>query len=478
MIQVSDNFKKIMQSNIRPKCEPIIKLSGIDERGMEISKIWKSSNIKNLKYKRGIDPAGRSLPFMELTWTEIYTGALNSESIPIIYENMAKYMSVDLSFNQHLDFNSKSDNVETIKFPRLFLESRPKIEGSVITWTAKDALYFLNDPQIKAFRPNDPNTGLAEEDKTIPFINPLLYMLVNSRGSFKTKEGLFKAVHRTIINIEYNIQLSNYKLDKDIIIDGISKDNIRNYANIISYYWDYGESFGSALLKHFSFNNYRIVHHFKLDTMYGFPKITNGANVGGYSFKHYTTETDTTTYYERLPSSFTEIQGHKLYRWDYDKYGSTNWETNYVTGNVYDEINYALGWNNKKIRINPVNHNVYNNYIIDGEGSQGAFYIGEDFVEDNPINPYDKNSVYPKSRLDVLRKYFNSSHSVLEFETLPNLSIETGDIVTVDTNMTYYIDGQYEPTTLSKTGVVVETELNYNGALREKRIIHEVSTYD
>ena len=77
MIQVSDAYKELVKSNIRPKCEPIIKVSGVDNTGKEIELIWNAKNIKDLKYKRAIDPVGRELPYMELTWTEIYTGKLN-----------------------------------------------------------------------------------------------------------------------------------------------------------------------------------------------------------------------------------------------------------------------------------------------------------------------------------------------------------------------------------------------------------------
>lgn len=497
MISVSDRYKELMMSHIRPKCEPVIKLSGIDKTGKQIEKIWQAKNIKDLKYKRGIDPAGRSLPFMELTWTEVYTGKLNYESYPIIYENIAQYMAVDLSFIQSLGFyntwkilyesgvtfktlfdNSttwgqlkKSVTVEEIKLPRLFLEARPTINGNTITWIARDLLYFLNDTQIKAFRPNDTNTGLGG---SMAYINPLLYLLVNARGSFKNNEGIFKATHRTIERLQENTELSAHLLDKDIIIDGITKDNIRNYANLVSHYWDYSGdniNLGSADLKHFSFNNYETVHHFTKRTMYSYPKITNGADIGGYSFKHYTTETDTETYYEREPSSHIEIQGQKLYRWNYDKYGSIKWETT-SNGGFYDEINYALGWSSKKLQIHPVNHNSFDNYLLDGEGTVGDAYIGEDFVEDNPINPYDKNSSFMKSRLDVLRKYFNSYHSAVEFETLANPSVETGDVIKIDTNL-YNNDGSV----IQKNAVIVELELSYNGALKERIIAHEVSQY-
>ena len=45
MIQVSDGYKDLVKSNIRPKCEPIIKVSGIDNTGKEIELVWNAKNI-------------------------------------------------------------------------------------------------------------------------------------------------------------------------------------------------------------------------------------------------------------------------------------------------------------------------------------------------------------------------------------------------------------------------------------------------
>ena len=72
MISVSQKFLELMQSNIRPKIEPTITVKGQDSEGNQVVLTWKPSNIQDMKYKRGIDPVGRTLPYMELTWTERY----------------------------------------------------------------------------------------------------------------------------------------------------------------------------------------------------------------------------------------------------------------------------------------------------------------------------------------------------------------------------------------------------------------------
>ena len=51
MIPVSNAYKELVKSNIRPKCEPIIKVSGKDNNGKYIELVWQAKNIKDLNYK-------------------------------------------------------------------------------------------------------------------------------------------------------------------------------------------------------------------------------------------------------------------------------------------------------------------------------------------------------------------------------------------------------------------------------------------
>ena len=138
MLQVSDAYEELVKSNIRPKCEPIIKISGTDNEGKEIELIWKAKNIKDLNYKRSIDPIGRELPYMELTWTEIYTGNLNAENYPEKYNNVAKYMAVELTFMQDLGFYNtwKTLNNSKKKWSDLF--------NGGVTWKELKKMQVLN----------------------------------------------------------------------------------------------------------------------------------------------------------------------------------------------------------------------------------------------------------------------------------------------------------------------------------------------
>ena len=95
--------------------------------------------------------------------------------------------------------------------------------------------------------------------------------------------------------------------------------------------------------------------------------------------------------------------------------------------------------------------------------------MGEIFYEDNPINPYDLNHSVSISRKNFLNQYFSNSSSGLSFETLPNVAIETNDIIKIDTNLYDKYGNQ-----IKKTALVVYMELNYNGSLKQKIKAHEV----
>lgn len=258
MISVSQKFLELMQSNIRPKIEPTITVKGQDSEGNQVVLTWKPSNIQNMTYKRGIDPVGRTLPYMELTWTEIYYGKLNAENYPEKYNNIVKYMSVELSFEQSLGYFSTWKDLysagytwknvleqfktwkgvkrgvtkETVKLPTMFLVAKPTIQGQTITWTARDLFYFLNQTYAKSFAEN------------INYRNPIRWFLLDERGNFRNSNEIFEAItetqSRAISDVDGN-------LDKIIVFDGSTKNLLMNYASIRNYYWDFENNY--AVLK-------------------------------------------------------------------------------------------------------------------------------------------------------------------------------------------------------------------------------------
>lgn len=480
MLQVSDAYKELVKSNIRPKCEPIVKVSGIDNTGKEIELVWNAKNIKDLNYKRSIDPVGRELPYMELTWTEIYTGKLNAENYPEKYNNITKYMAVELSFVQDLGFyntwktifngNTKWKDLfsksttwkqlknqvsqEIITMPKLFLNAKPTIKGQTITWVAKDLLSFANENQVMEF--------LGGE--SVKLKNVISYFLVNAKGSFLKSPDLLNSFTNTVAKLLSQEDISEL-IDKRIICDGNTNNIVLNLASIYNYYLDFEEDIVSLN----KFNPSEVAFNFDKKILYAYPTIESSTNISVYSFKNRTAEVDKNQMYTKDPEWYKKY-GDNVYHIHYvlNGYGEAYRSEDVINdervnvGNVKEaDLIGTFADTNLKIYVAPINYNSFENAItIDN--------VGEVFNENNPINPYNAESEVSIARKDFLNQYFADGLSGISFEALPNIAIETNDIIEVDTNL-HDIYGQ-----IKKKAIVVYVELNYNGSLKQKIKAHEV----
>lgn len=479
MIPVSDKFKEIMASNIRPKCEPIIKISGIDNNGNQTTITWQAKDIKSMTFKRGIDPIGRELPYMELSWTEIYKGKLNAESYPEKYENIIKYMAVELSFVQYLSFfntwktlfdtnktwknlfvssttwKQLKNNIETeiVTMPKMYLSARPIVEGSTIKWVAKDILSFLDEQVIKAF------DGVTN---TIPFVNPLRYLILNSRTIALNSPELFEGLNAIDNGLQsFQEENSALVLDKPIIFNGSVKNHLKNYASLFNMHWNFTSA--HAVIKDFSNRKYT-EFLFSKKIMPTYPSVANGTNISSYSFKNYVLEkNESQAYkkeaYENIGYEHNDGTMTYVHKYNYDNYGTSA----DVSAEEIDKgiiVNTTL-FEPDYITVIPINYTGYDNSLSNNK-------VGEVFSEDNPINPYDSASSRSSNRLVFLDEYFNDTTKTLEFNSLAVLHIEPGDMVDVDTNLYYSASGvQVRP-----TATVVAIEITYNGSLKEKVIAH------
>ena len=469
MISVSQKFLELMQSNIRPKIEPTITVKGQDSEGNQVVLTWKPSNIQNMTYKRGIDPVGRTLPYMELTWTEIYYGKLNAENYPEKYNNIVKYMSVELSFEQSLGyFRTWKDlysagytwkNVleqfktwkgvkrgvtkETVKLPTMFLVAKPTIQGQTITWTARDLFYFFNQTYAKSFAEN------------INYRNPIRWFLLDERGNFRNSNEIFEAITQTqsraISDVDGN-------LDKIIVFDGSTKNLLMNYASIRNYYWDFENNY--AVLKSFADLNAKTIADFEFSAniIRQYPQLTENLDVSAYSFKQYFAEVDEESSYTLSPAETITYKGANFYKFLFKGLGVPSSDSGFSISNVAkDTIDIV-----NSITVAPVNFNSYENSItIDN--------VGEVFVEDNPLNPYSSNDGFVVDRANILANWFGSKKYSMVLNSLSNVALETGDLVTVPTNL---FSGENR---IEKTAVIVGIELQYNGALKQKTLLHEVN---
>ena len=464
MIYVSQAYTDLMKSPIRPKVQPVITVSGIDNEGNEVFLKWEAKDIKDLKYKREIDPIGRTLPYMELTWTEIYRDKMSLDNYPEKYKNIVKHMKVELSFVQDLAFFSSWKTIfesgrtwkqifeegktwrdlknvvdsETITLPTMFLEARPTIEGKTIKWTARDLLCFLDEKQTAIF------TG------PIPFVNPLKYLLLNARGAFLKSRDIFDALTRTANGITGFEALENEK----VIFDDSTKNTLKNYANLRNAYWDF--SGDVATLNNFYHLYGRGVYTFSGNLLMEYPKLTQGTDVSQYSFKRYRVYEDEGAAYEKVWDEVFALSEHFYgYRYLYDGYGAVKEE------GILGAVNYAVSVLGNPITVVPIKKSSFDCYITNK-------LVGAPFVEDNPVNPYSASDSFAIERSNVISNYFSSSKYTMEFKCLPNLALTPGDSIWVFTNL-------YDETGAQsvKQGNIVSVELEYSGALKQKLIVHE-----
>lgn len=472
MISVSQKFLELMQSNIRPKIEPTITVKGQDSDGNQVVLTWKPSNIQEMTYKRGIDPVGRTLPYMELTWTERYYGKLTAENHPEKYNNIAKYMAVELSFEQSLGFFNtwkdlysagytwksvleqfkawrgvKRDVLkETVKLPTMFLAANPTVQGQTITWTARDLFYFLNQTHAKSF----------DRNKSINYRNPIRWFLLEERGNFRNSNEIFDAITQTqsraISDVDGNI-------DKTIVFDGSTKNLLMNYASIRNYYWDFEEN--CAVLKSFADLNVKTIADFEFSTniIREYPQLTENLDISSYSFKYYLQGADGEKSYTLSPAEIITYKGAKFYKFLFKGLGIPSSNSGYSISSVAkDTIDIV-----ENITVTPVYSYGYEDTITLGR-------VGEVFVEDNPLNHYWGTDSFIQQRANILSNWFGSKKYSMELNSLSNVALETGDLVAVPTNL---FKGN---TRVVKNAIVVGIELEYNGALKQKTLLHEVNS--
>lgn len=469
MIQVSEDYLELLNSNIRPKLEPKIVLKGKDKDGNVVELNWEAKEVKTVKFKKGIDPTGNALPYIELKWTEVYKGRLNEQSFPEKYSNITAQMVVTLEWQQDLDFFARwkmlantrwidlfaagqtwkfSPIKEVVKAPTLFLTARPEIKNNTITWTARDFLYFLEQKQLKAFK-QKPNT-------VVRFKNPILYLLVMARQDFLENDELFATFSQSIVNIDTDSTWEDEELDKAVLMDDSAKNLLKNYSALHSAWLDFDNN-GCLTLKRDLDDTTRFSVTGK--TMYKYPTISRMADIGSYQFKSYALQENENKKYAPVLNRIL-YRGQTILGYEYlfDEYGRVEGEDKVSEINLYITNNAS-----EQPSVIPISQTKteqqFNNAVI---------VNGDVLSENNKVNPYTSNNYWARKRFEFFNKYYKKELVDLEFEGLTNIALETGDLISVETNL---FDEEDER--VQKNAIVTEIEINYNGIAKQKVKAHE-----
>ena len=252
-----------------------------------------------------------------------------------------------------------------------------------------------------------------------------------------------------------------------MVFDGSTKNLLMNYASIRNYYWDFKDNY--AVLKRFSSLWVKTTADFEFSAniIREYPQLTENLDMSAYSFKQYFAEVDNANSYTLSPAetiTYTDVNNKEVnfYKFLFKGLGLTD-----LTGQplIAKDIIKTV---EDAITVVPVNFNSYENTITIANDDKVS--IGEVFVEDNTLNPYSSSDSFIIDRAQILAKWFGSKKYSMELNSLSNVALETGDLVTVPTNL---FNGDER---VIKKAIVVGIELEYNGALKQKTLLHEVDS--
>lgn len=502
MLNLSTEYTDLLKSQYRPKCEP--RISVYDNDNVVAS--WEASNIVDLNLTRGIDPLGRTLPYINLEWTEICTDKLTIDGSVSKYANIKPLMTVRIEFIQNLSLTSSWKNLyesgtswkklyenettwkdvyentpkEIIKFPTLFLSSTPIIENNTIKWSAKDFFSFLTTTQNIGFR----SSGVT-------YTNVLRRILLEERANYKGNKDFVGAIENTSIGIKQDtISTSNYQCIFEIETNNILKNMLASknaYFNIKNTPKQFVDDYGNPI-KFETYAKYERLSELLYETtedgstknpLYIYtsdfikelPQITKNSNVSTSNFKRYRVVENKKEQFTVTETRREKVGDTSYYvEFDLDKMGyiSSITPTDQATWYAKNISNCVSAFTSSEKELTAT--------IIPCEKAEYPDFftnynqVGEAYDEDNDCC-FGMNGTQLSARTDYIFDYFNQNTSSIEFECLPNLALELGDLIAVETNL-------YNEETdkrIFKQGFLVEQEISYNGAISQKNTIHDVN---
>lgn len=471
MVDVSSKFVSIMNSNIRPKTDFKITVTG---NGNTLE--WTSKDITNFTFKRGIDPVGRNLPFLELTWEEIYLGELNTENEATKYNNITPYMKVELIFEQSLSFINtwqdvykytwsnlfsngmtwrdvlKKPQTEVVRMPTMFLVGKPEVKDQKIRWTARDFLYFLNSPQDIGF------------ESDINFANIPRYFLLSERANFKDNNFMMLPITQTQANLHSKSEL-NFTMSHITLFNDTTKNILKNILASANHFLIFNKNGDAKPVEFYRFSRTPDYNtpKFTGDIMKSYPRLTKGKDISSFSFSQYNVKLDEENKYtlSTPDESFTIGSNTVVNRFFYKDFGKIEINSSNENSFLPKTINKNALTVLNSLNIIPVSLNSVEIFINNEKD-------GEQFIENNNCNFFNSQDDLLLRRKSKLNMWFSRNYYTMEFEGLPMFHLEPNDYVRVDTNL--FENG----VRVKKYGLILEQELTFNGAFNQKTIVREV----
>ena len=519
MISISDELSNLLYSNYIPKCEANVSIKRAtyynnNYTDYEVVSIG-SSDMINLKIAQKTDVFGREVPSITATWEQYAIrdnmGIVNQDIKNTVYRKMA----VDISFVYFVGGENSWNNIfndysswkevlsnngswndlmfgerkEEVKMRRLFLTNPPTLSGDKWQWEARDLLYFLEKESTIFGGFDSPilsqnlRTGVAQQ-----------VFLFNEK--VRRESYIFDEAIDASRTLTYGTSRDWNNLTKPQVISGITKNILKDMFSCVNRYLSFDEDSGGISLKAVSETVSKEPTRFiSLENIKKFPEKEQSLSISNYSFGFSEPNIDRKNAYSLtvngLRSSVFFPEYESTYRYNFEDAGTPYNEDGSIT------LTPSQDMFQKEARISEKSATFYirNSMVVDSDtgnvivpvvsltvypirtatatdvfegGNEETGDNYSEFSESNPLNVYTKSDSFAINRNDLLRSYFNKENSVYTMETFGDVSIEIEDIVSFQSNE--YGGEGYK---VSK-GIVVENEITYNGAIKQKLVIHEL----
>lgn len=410
MRSVSEDYQNLVKNTFRPKCEPTIAVKSKD--GTRDLHIFKSSNIIELKINQKIDVLGKELPTIEFEWSAFYTGQDYSQMM---------YSPVNVMFHQTL---SATDTSNTTTWKGLYENYTWKSMYENFTWRSiykthntEDinfcTLFISEEPSIKE------NKITFKARDVLNFMN---FQINDVFGSNLGVSNFYNPISTCLQKVIEDLPETATALISKIETSG---ENIKRFFENLKLdrKIEVSNSFKDFLRNYLSLKN-AFIYFNSNGTLTARKFVSSGFNITGYTLNGNLMFNKPTV---------QETPKVSIYENTYNYYDNMTNVWVKGTNRILDELN------------------------IDD---------GEKFIENNPLWAYREEDYEPEerspnvSRFSHIDTYYFGGAKTIEVECLPNLAIEMGDVIKVD-----YGD-------VSNDAIVVQSELTYNGAFREKIYLH------
>jgi hypothetical protein len=522
VVEISKELQDVLYSNLLPRADIKISIKktgsrftdgGEREYFEEEVVSFTGKDVLNVKFSQSVDPTGTELPLVKLTWEQNYIGDLGENYQPIldyeVKERMAVDFSIIYSFKKHFYWKKLfedgirwkqlfedgiswknlfyKNNVFEVKLKRTFLSSLPVFSNGKITWESRDLVFFLTGDVKESTKIFDKIEDITEEYYYYDSRETLIRsILLKENGRMYDANDI--SISRAIESFSWQpTDFGKDSLKEKQVFSDLSKEIIKNCLSPINCFVNLKKDGSFEIIDFVSvLNKYsdEPTRKISLKNQRNFPKITAGNNVSNYSFETTTYFIDYDDFYVAEPYyvKYESGEGYTVQKFLINEFSTRHGKDGKVTTEPKLETDYSVLENFNEI-VYKIKGQYYtplklNLYKMKPQSTTTTLKVNEsglDFDERNKLNPFLElgERGYALERKNLISLYYSSQNSSVESNTFGDPSIEPLDVVSIETNLKE-MKSNGEVENITKSGIVISSELVYNGYVSQKIIVHEL----